>query len=251
MPGSNIGNFGVFNNTGTFSVQSSNGSNPFVDCVFNNSGTVALQTGTHYFSVLRGGYGNGAFIVPSQTILNFTNISSPRTYTMMSGAAITGSGTTMIDGATLDINGDTTINTGVVGGITNGVGTINVQSGATLTLTGAFSSGGMTQLSGGTITSVQPLHFGGTLTGFGTINGNIINSATISPGASVGMLAINGNVSLLNYSRIVMEIGGLTQGTEENYLDVNGATELHGILEFTHDQWLSIEDQSEGELYHP
>ena len=71
----------------------------------------------------------------------------------------------------------------------------------------------------------------GTLSGFGAINGNVVNSATIAPGASAGMLTINGAVSLLNNSKLVMEIGGVTQGTEYDYLAVNGAVGLDGILE--------------------
>ena len=106
------------------------------------------------------------------------------------------------------------------------------RSGTTLTLTSGFTSSGTTSLLGGTITSVQPLNLQfGMLTGSGIISANVNNSGTISPGGSAGSLTINGGLSLLNGSKIVMEIGGLTQGTEFDYLDVNGAVGVDGMLE--------------------
>jgi hypothetical protein len=89
-----------------------------------------------------------------------------------------------------------------------------------------------TQLNGGTITAAQTLDFqAGSLTGAGTINGDVISNATISPGASAGLLSINGSVSLLNGSKLVMEIGGLTQETQYDYLAVGGMVTLDGTLE--------------------
>ena len=114
-----------------------------------------------------------------------------------------------------------------------------VEKGATLTLNGTFTqlAGNVllaptTRLDGGTITNAQPLNFqAGSLTGSGTINGSVISNATISPEASAGTLTIHGNVSLLNNSKLVMEIGGVTQATEYDYLAVNGAVGLDGLLE--------------------
>ena len=231
--GSLLGNFGVFNNAGTFTAQmAANGNAPFIDCVFNNSGTVTLQSSGFNLGLLRGGSASGTFVVPTGFGLRFSTISSPNTYTLTSGATITGGGNTTVNGVTLNVAGATTINTNLVVTNSNVNGVLNVQSGTTLTLTGGFTSSGTTSLLGGTITSVQPLNLQfGMLTGSGIINANVNNSGTISPGGSAGSLTINGGLSLLNGSKIVMEIGGLTQGTEFDYLDVNGAVGLDGILE--------------------
>ena len=116
-----------------------------------------------------------------------------------------------------------------------------IQKGATLTLTGTFSqpapplpgeTAGTTRLNGGTITSAQPLNFReAVLPAQAQSTADISSNATISPGASAGLLNINGNVSLLASSKLVMEIGGLTQGTQYDYLAVSGLVGLDGTLE--------------------
>jgi hypothetical protein len=45
-----------------------------------------------------------------------------------------------------------------------------------------------------------------------------------------GEMVINGNLSLLDNSKIVMEIGGLTQGKEFDYLAISGLVTLNGTL---------------------
>jgi hypothetical protein len=74
---------------------------------------------------------------------------------------------------------------------------------------------------------------GGTLGGTGTITGNVIaaSGSTISPGLSPGTLAINGNLSLNSGSILLMELGGLNQGSDYDYLDVNGVLTLAGMLD--------------------
>jgi fibronectin-binding autotransporter adhesin len=201
---------------------------------FNNIGTVSLQASGNQYTTFGFGEGTatGTFDVPTHTILQFGNALTGASYIFGSGATVNGAGLTNIDyQARLSINGDSTINTD----FTNHA-SLTIQSGATLTLHGSFDqlSGftPTTRLNGGTITSTQPLSFqAGLLVGSGTINGNINNNAVISPGASAGTITVNGNISLLGNSKLVMEIGGVVQGGAYDYLAVSGMVGLDGILE--------------------
>ena len=80
---------------------------------------------------------------------------------------------------------------------------------------------------------------GGTGTiGTNTFNTSINNNATISPGgtdrslsASAGTLVIDSNLSLLNNSKLLMEIGGAAQGQEYDYISVSNSGIIGGTLE--------------------
>jgi hypothetical protein len=65
--------------------------------------------------------------------------------------------------------------------------------------------------------------------GAGVAAGDGVN--TIDPGFSPGVLTVNGNVTLSSSSILAMEIGGLGQGTDYDFLDVNGTLTLAGILD--------------------
>jgi hypothetical protein len=197
----------------------------------NNTGNITIQAPANgvetEFGLYGNGAGNGSFNLGADC---FFFLSS---YTFNAGATITGSGRIFFSRVT--VAGDTNVATDVQCG-----GTLVVQKGATLTLSGTFNqpsptpsqTGGTTRLNGGTITSAHPLNFGQNtnLVGSGTINGNVISGANISPGASAGKLTINGSVSLLDGSKLVMEIGGLIQGTQYDYLAIGGVVTLDGTL---------------------
>jgi uncharacterized protein with beta-barrel porin domain len=101
---------------------------------------------------------------------------------------------------------------------------------------GAYTqTAGVTAMVGGAF--IDPTVFnlnGGTLKGTGTIESSVIagpGSSTIAPGLSPGTLTINGNLTLSSGSTLAMELGGLTQGTLYDFLDVNGTLELAGMLD--------------------
>jgi len=65
----------------------------------------------------------------------------------------------------------------------------------------------------------------------GTIVGNVNNSAGIvSPGASPGILTINGNYTQGPAGMLDMQIGGLVAGTDYDQLKVIGSASLGGTL---------------------
>ena len=89
------------------------------------------------------------------------------------------------------------------------------------------STGATINTAGGTVT----VGVGGTLSGAGTIQGNVNNVAgTVSPGASPGMLTITGNYTQGASGVLDMQIGGLVAGTDYDQLRVGGTTSLAGTL---------------------
>jgi len=115
---------------------------------------------------------------------------------------------------------------------TNNNGTVQVTGGR-LEFNSTFTqnSGTLNVANGGTLKFNQGLSLGsGTLSGTGTVIGNVTSGATISPGSSPGTLTFTGGLSLLSTSQLIIEIGGLTQGTGYDFVSVSGAATLAGTL---------------------
>jgi hypothetical protein len=238
---------GTFNNSGHFVVDTGSADGGFSSHSFNNNGNVTLRGSGNFF--VSSGINTGVFEIPSGFNLRIIL----GTYTFGTGTAINGSGVLGLDSfqSGLNVTGNSRVDTDV-----RSFGTINITPGASLTLNGhalylgilnIFSGAALEISKGangvtpqgvdiastrvdGTITSARPLSIG-TLSGSGTINAQVSDNGRISPGASAGKLTINGNLSLLNNAKLVMEIGGVTQGTQYDYLAVSGMVGLDGTLE--------------------
>ena len=70
---------------------------------------------------------------------------------------------------------------------------------------------------------------GSTLSGTGTITGNVTNAGTVAPGNSPGVLDIDGN--LTSTDTIAFELDGLTVGSDHDQLNVTGTVDLAGTLD--------------------
>jgi autotransporter-associated beta strand protein len=108
----------------------------------------------------------------------------------------------------------------------------------TLSLAGASTYSGHTNINGGalnvdgSITSKTFVHQHGTLAGIGTINGNVLNNGTVSPGNLTGTLTINGNYTQLDEpaaGRLLIDIASPNAG-QFGVLNVLGAAHLGGLL---------------------
>jgi len=101
-----------------------------------------------------------------------------------------------------------------------------------------FETSGLTQLAGGTISTGNGLSIAeqGVLGGHGTIFGPVINAGTISPGPINGHLTIEGVLTLLPTSDLVIDIRGPIAGLEYDLIDVHmldlldGSATLEGSL---------------------
>jgi len=127
--------------------------------------------------------------------------------------------------------GTTTFN----GGITINTGSVSANSG-TIEFDGYTQTAGITNLNGGNITDTSGDGFdlnGGTLKGIGTITTNdlnINNGAILAPGTSPGTLNVVGDLNLAPTSTLQIELGGTTQGTNYDFVNVTGDVALNGTL---------------------
>jgi hypothetical protein len=99
---------------------------------------------------------------------------------------------------------------------------------------GTFTNNGSLVLANGAAAQfANSLSFTNTfLGGTGTITAPAVTAGgTVSPGNSPGMLAITGDFTLLNTSVLLIELGGTTQGTQYDYLNVGGNVTLGGLLD--------------------
>ena len=117
----------------------------------------------------------------------------------------------------------------------NNSGTVQANTG-TLGFGGAFiQNGGQTVLNGGNLAFAQIAQLrGGTLAGAGTVTGSVSNNATVSPGASPGLLTISGNYTEGPSSHLKIELGGTAAGAGYDQLSVGGTAKLAGALDVSY-----------------
>jgi len=90
---------------------------------------------------------------------------------------------------------------------------------------------GQTQLLGGTLLAAEIDLQAGTLTGFGTIVGNLTNAGQVQVAA--GDLSVSGDYVQSGTGSLSLEIGGYDPDTDYDHLHVTGSVTLAGTVEFT------------------
>jgi hypothetical protein len=114
-------------------------------------------------------------------------------------------------------------------------GTVQVNTG-TLSFSAYTQSGsGQTVMNGGSFSFSQTAQLrGGSLSGNGTITGSVSNNATVSPGASPGVMTITGSYTEGPNSHLQIELGGTTAGVTYDQLSVGGTARLAGTLDVSY-----------------
>ncbi len=74
---------------------------------------------------------------------------------------------------------------------------------------------------------------GGTLSGPGTINGNLTNAGEVDLGSTPGTLTVNCNYSQTSAGALAIKVGGATAGSLFDQVDVTGTAALNGTLNAT------------------
>ena len=248
--------YGTINNNGNFQLNGGNGTNSYLQ-IANN---VTLQGGgTLTLNVASGG--GTDYIQQAASGLTLTNVDN----TIQGAGVIGNGGLTFVNehggtvlanapGQTLELNG---------GSVTNS-GTFQVNGGSTLLIATSFTTSGtvnigvlndhatsLLQMAGGNdyvqtagtttlwnagstleVASGQAVRIeGGLLQGFGTIQGDLINSGTVHPGDGPGTLNVTGNFTQNSAGVLDIQIGGLNQGSDYSLLNVTGTAALAGTLD--------------------
>ena len=240
------GGGGHFVNAGTLQKSAGAGDSIFT-LPLTSSGVVQIDTGS--MTLAGGSASSGEYAVAPGAVLQLSG-AAPHdiTATGAGGGIVSGGGTLQIladSGLSLGsdgsisvavINAGTLVKTGGGGsshfsGAVANSGTVAAASGTMAFSAGYTQTDGLTQLDGGNISGDLTLH-GGSLLGEGTIFGNLENvAATVSPGASPGVLTVAGDYTQGAAGTLMMEIGGLSRGSGFDLLEVSGAATLDGTLD--------------------
>jgi hypothetical protein len=111
-------------------------------------------------------------------------------------------------------------------------GTVKVNGGTlAINTLGYKQTAGSTQLAGGSITAQKQMNISkGTLSGFGTITGSVLNGGTVAPSTTGGVLKITGGYNQTSAGTLSSVITGTTPGTKFGQLSVGGKATLAGTL---------------------
>ncbi|MHC5109405.1 MAG: hypothetical protein ACYTHJ_05960 [Planctomycetota bacterium] len=215
---------GVVNCNGDLLVSAASAEKTMRECVFNNSATATLL---------------GQFSMSNMIAFNnlATGVIDIKADSGTSGSIISGLGEILNNAGTLVKSAGPGISTLSVPTINTG--TVEVQAGLLRFYThynGYYTqNAGQTVLNGGDIFMFGPaplLINGGLLTGAGTITGNVVNAGgSTAPGLSTGVLNIEGFYTQTTGGALEIEIAGLDQGVDYDWLNVSSVATLAGHLE--------------------
>ncbi|MAT44173.1 MAG: hypothetical protein CL609_17715 [Anaerolineaceae bacterium] len=211
--------------------------------IFDGTGTTTVLTGSTYRM-----FGVGGLSLSGQTLINQSTAKwEANTITLSNDAAFTNEGTfeakatTSMNGGTdglFDNQGlfvkktDSTTTTMNID-FTN-AGEIFVEAGTLVFPDGLTSTSGTEIVLGGNLESTGPLDLqGATLSGIGTVDGNLNNAGTVAPGTSPGKITVTGDYTQTSAGGLEIEIGGTTAETEFDVLVIEGSAAFAGTLNIT------------------
>ncbi len=114
------------------------------------------------------------------------------------------------------------------------MGTVEVNTGLLGFAQECTQTAGTMFLKGGSFSFGPGLGLlGGTLKGTGAITGSVTNAAAVSPGASIGSLALAGDYIQTSAGALNIELGGTVPGTGHDQLNISGQVTLAGALNVT------------------
>jgi hypothetical protein len=145
--------------------------------------------------------------------------------------------TTIAAGTTVELSGAGATmlfgSTALQSSLTTNAGTLKIFNGHHFNMTNALANSGTVHLGGaaladGMLTAAAGVTNTGTITGHGTINGNIMNtSGTVAPGSSPGSLQVAGDYTQGAAGTLAIEVAS---ATSHDILNVAGSAALDGTL---------------------
>lgn len=194
--------------------------------IVNDTATI---TGTGVPTILSLALGSGS--MPGG--LTMTGTSAPASLSVGTSATVAPAGTLALGGG-----GPATSQLSAASLTT--AGSVSVQSRGAIVLSGAFTqTGGTVSITGGTLTAGGVLSEAGLFEATGVVNANVkigdnlAAEATLSPGPSIGTLAINGNLSLNSDARLKVQFRASMSGGQFDAINVSGAVTLGGVLDLS------------------
>jgi hypothetical protein len=239
-----LGSNATFPNSGT-TIKSGEGE-AAIGPLFTNSGTLEVQQGRFRLNNSPTNYEDntltgGAYIVRDAASFRFQNadIQTNAATILLDGPDAVIVNQSELNGlrnfATNASDGSLTIQNGHLltapGPVLNS-GYLEIGPDSVLTATGAYTQvDGETRLRGGTLAADLVDITTGLLSGEGTVDGDVDNSGTLSPGFSPGTLIIDGDYTQTATGSFKVEIEGVTQGLLHDYLQVEQHASLSGTLD--------------------
>ncbi len=204
-------------NYGTICIQDVNGHNLRIQAPFNNYGVV--NSGIYAALILyESGIHTGTFT--GKQLSFFQSPDTERINTFQIGSSIDVS--IIFAGEYNSINIYGSVISGTTYIRTNSVVDISASQSADL---------GMIVLQGGEIiASAFNISSGETFSGTGTIESNVTNAGTVSPGNSAGSITVQGDYTQSADGILDIELGGATAGTQYDQLTVTGTATMAGTL---------------------
>lgn len=213
------------------------------------NGTTTVDT-TSTFTLGTSAYTQNDFTLDSQTLVNNTTANwNKRDLTLANSAQFVNNGT-------FNANATTTMTGGATESFVNNGYFFKKTAGTTTTMNVPFTNNGTVETVSGTLVLQQGidngedavidlgggtldpgdtliLEVGGSLIGSGTLAANLVNSGTVSPGNSAGIITVEGDYTQQAEGTLEIELGGTTPGTGHDQLVVTGTATMNGTLNVT------------------
>ena len=210
------------------------------------NGTTTVDAGAT-FTMGTSSYTQNDFTLNNQTLINNSTANwNKRDLTFNNAATFVNNGTfnanatTTMTGTETEIftnNGSFIKNTAATTTTMNipftNDGTVDVVAGSLVFQQGMDNGeDAVIDLGGGTLDPGDTLNLeaGDSLIGSGTLAADLVNGGTVSPGASPGIITVNGDYTQTVDGILEIELSGRTPGTGHDQLVVTGAATLSGIL---------------------
>jgi T5SS/PEP-CTERM-associated repeat protein len=113
----------------------------------------------------------------------------------------------------------------------NNGSSVNLQVGGTITVP-RFQLSGSLELNGTLVADDFWTDPGATVTGSGTVVGNVYNNGMFTPGNSPGVLTIDGDFTQYADGQLLIEIAGLNAGSDYDQLFASGTASIEGMFLF-------------------
>lgn len=212
-----------------------------------NNGTTTIGPGTA-FTMGTSTYPLYDFTLDGHTLVNNAVANwNKYNFTLLNSAVFDNKGT-------FNANASTTMSAGASESFINNGNFYKNTASTTTTMNVPFTNDGIVQVNAGSLVFQQGmdngenttinlgggtldpgetliLDTGDSLIGSGTLDSNLVNSGTVSPGASPGIITVDGDYTQESLGTLAIELGGTTPGTDYDQMVVTGVATLDGTLD--------------------